>query len=82
MAEQLTVRLPGTLQQDPKRTARRMQRKPSEVGRLALRQFLHGPSPTAGVVRVADLIRSLESGVPDLAAGPRRYVLESLRRGR
>ena len=82
VTEQLTVRLPRTLHEDLKRTANRMQRKPSEVVRLALRQFLHGSSPTVGAARVADLIGSLESGVPDLAADHRRYVLESLGRGR
>ena len=35
MTEQLTVRLPRTLHEDLKRTASRMQRKPSEVVRLA-----------------------------------------------
>ena len=82
MTEQLTVRLPHTLHEDLKRTVSRMQRKPSEVVRLALRQFLHGPSPMLGAERVADLIGSLESGGPDLAADHRRYVLESLGRGR
>jgi hypothetical protein len=82
VTEQLTVRLPRTLHQDLKRAASRMQRKPSEVVRLALRQFLHGPSPTAGASTAADLIGSLESGVPGLAADHRRYVLESLGRGR
>ena len=82
VTEQLTVRLPRTLHQDLKRTASRMQRKPSEVVRFALRQFLHGPSPTFGAARVADVIGSLESGMPDLAADHRRDVLESLGRGR
>ena len=82
MTEQLIVRLPRTLHQDLKRAASRMQRKPSDVVRLALRQFLHGPSPMVGAATVDDLIGSLESGVSDLAADHRRYVLESLGRGR
>lgn len=82
MTEQLTVRLPRTLHQDLKRTANRMQRKPSEVVRLALRQFLHGSGRPTGPAGVADLLGSLESGVPDLAADHRRYVLESVERGR
>ena len=52
VTEQLTVRLPRTLHEDLKRTASRMQRKPSEVVRLALRQFLHGLSPTVGAAGV------------------------------
>jgi len=84
MQDQLTVRLPGDLSQALKAASRRMRRKPSEIVRLALREFL-GTSPrTKGrpADRVRSLIGSLESGVPDLAEKHRAYILESLRRGR
>jgi len=61
-----------------------MQRKRSEVVRLALRDFLR-VTPGARAVRsnrVRNLIGSLESGVPDLADRHRAYMVESLRRGR
>ena len=59
-----------------------MQRKSSEIVRLALREYLGGfsgsrPRPAD---RVRGLIGSLESGVPDLAEKHRAYIVESLRR--
>jgi Ribbon-helix-helix protein, copG family len=82
--DQLTVRLPEDLRRALRAASRRMQRKSSEIVRLALREFL-GVAPGARTVpadRVRNLIGSLESGVPDLAEKHRAYVIESLRRGR
>ena len=84
MQDQLTVRLPEDLSRALKAASRRMQRRSSEIVRLALREFL-GTSSGSGVRpadRVATLIGSLESGVPDLAEKHRAYIIESLRRGR
>jgi metal-responsive CopG/Arc/MetJ family transcriptional regulator len=84
MQDQLTVRLPEDLSRALKVASRRMQRKSSDIVRLALREFLgvsSGPE-TRLADRVQGLIGSLESGVPDLAAKHRDYILESLRRGR
>lgn len=67
-----------------KAASRQMQRKSSEIVRFALREFL-GAYPVSGgrpADRVQSLIGSLESGVPDLAAKHRAYIIESLRRGR
>jgi hypothetical protein len=84
MGTQLTVRLPHSLSRSLRAASRRMQRKSSELVRLALQQFL-GDGPNARVrpvERVRSLIGSLETGVPDLATRHRAYVLKSLRRGR
>jgi hypothetical protein len=84
MQDQLTVRLPEDLSRALRAASRRMQRKNSEIVRLALRQFLQSALPSG--IRPADRARSLvgtlESGVPDLAEEHRAYVIESLRRGR
>lgn len=84
MRDQLTVRLPADLSQALKAASRRMQRKSSEIVRLALREFLG--SSTGSKLRHGDrvqsLIGSLESGVPDLAEKHRAYITEALRRGR
>jgi hypothetical protein len=82
--DQLTVRLPDDLSKALKAASRRMQRKSSEIVRLALREFL-GVSSRSGkrpADRVQSLIGSLDSGVPNLAEKHRAYILESLRRGR
>ena len=84
MQDQLTVRLPEDLSRALKAASRRMQRKSSEIVRLALREFL-GTSSGSGACpadRVKGLIGSLESGVPDLAQRHRAHIIESLRRGR
>ena len=85
MQDQMTIRLPEDLSQALKAASRRMQRKSSEIVRLALRQYL-GASSSGSQTRAADRVRgligSLDSGVPDLAEKHRTYILESLRRGR
>ena len=84
MPTQLTVRLPDDLGRTLKSASRRMQRKPSEIVRLALQEFLGTTAGRPGrpADRVRRLIGSLESGIPDLARRHRAYVLESLKHGR
>lgn len=83
MNDQVTVRLPEDLSKALKTASRRMQRKSSEIVRLALREYL-GAVSNSGVRpadRVQSLIGSLESGVSDLAEKQRDRILASLRRG-
>jgi metal-responsive CopG/Arc/MetJ family transcriptional regulator len=84
MQEQLTIRLPPDLRRALRVASRRMQRKRSEIVRLALREYLGGASDskTRPADRVATLIGSLESGIPDLAEKHASYIVESIRRGR
>jgi hypothetical protein len=84
MDQPLCVRLPPELGRALRAAAQRMQRKPSEVVRMALREFLALPGPDAGrpVDRVRSLIGSLDSGVRDLGRKDRAAVLERVRRGR
>ena len=84
MEDQLTVRFPRDLSKALKAKAARMQRKPAEVVRMAVAEFLQiSDEPTESPAqRVKHLIGSLETGVPDLALRHREYVLKKLRRGR
>jgi Arc/MetJ-type ribon-helix-helix transcriptional regulator len=84
MDTQLTVRLPRELSAALKETAARMQRKPSEVVRMAVAEFLEiaDRPKERPAERVRDLIGSLQSGVPDLASRHREHLLSKLRRGR
>jgi hypothetical protein len=84
MAGQLTVRVPDDLHRALRIASRRMQRKSSEIVRLALQAYLGAPAGKRShpADRVRGLIGSLESKVPDLAERHRAYVLESLKRGR
>jgi metal-responsive CopG/Arc/MetJ family transcriptional regulator len=83
-SQQLVVRLPPDLAADLDRHVARTHRKRSEVLREALRTYL---GQSAAPVRthaenVAHLLGSLETRRPTLAENSRRYILESLRRGR
>jgi len=84
MQDQVTIRLPEDLNQALKAASRRMQRKSSEIVRLALRAYLGASSGsrTRAADRVRGLIGSLESGIPDLATRHRAHIIEALRRGR
>ena len=74
MPRELTVAL--------RQAAERMQRRPSDVVRIALRECLGTYQPGSRPAdRVRELIGSVDTGVADLAENHRAYVVESLRRG-
>jgi Ribbon-helix-helix protein, copG family len=83
VADQLTIRLSPELGRALRKASRRMQRKRSDIVRIALSAYLGAPSGNGRPVdAVRSLIGSLESGVPDLAEKHRTYIIQSLRRGR
>jgi hypothetical protein len=84
MEDQLTIRLPRALSEALKARAARMNRKPSEVVRMAVIEFLEVADEPAAppAERVKRLIGSVETGIPDLAVRHREYILKKLRRGR
>jgi len=84
MDEHLTVRIPPDLGRALRAAARQMQRKPSEVVRMALREYLAHPAPDGSrpVDRVRGLLGSLDSGIPELGRKGRAAMLESVKRGR
>jgi len=84
MEDQIPIRLSRELSKALKEKAARMQRKPSEVVRMAVKEFLEiSEQPEERPAeRARDLIGSLKSGVPDLAVRHREYLLKKLRRGR
>jgi Arc/MetJ-type ribon-helix-helix transcriptional regulator len=80
MARQITVRLTDEIDEALSRASRSLNRTPSEIVRSALQRFLaRTPTDPHPAERVADLIGSLDSGIPDLAERHREYILESLR---
>jgi len=84
MESQLTVRLPAELSEALERASRRSGRKASDLVRAALREYLQvsGAGGSRPADRVRGLIGSLESGIADLAEEHRRYIIESVARGR
>jgi len=83
-SHQLVVRVPAELAADLDRHAAQTRRRRSEILRDALRAYLGSASAPARThaENVAHLIGALETRRPALAENGRRYVLESLRRGR
>lgn len=82
MEHQLTLRLPVELATRLDRAAKRLQRKRSEVVRLALEQYLSVEVVSRPVERVRDLLGGIESGVPDLGQRHREYLMRRLKHGR
>jgi len=84
MEDQLTVRLPRKLSNALRARAAQMQRKPSEVVRIAVAEFLQLTDRPAEdrAGRVKHLMGSLDTGIPDLALRHREYILTKLRRAR
>lgn len=82
MEDQVTVRLPRELGEALRAASRRLDRKSSEVVRMALRAYLQTERiAEAPADRVRGLLGILESNEPDLAERHREMVLESLQRG-
>lgn len=84
MSDQLTIRLPENLSRALEAASVRLQRKKSDIVRLALCRFLdllpaEGDTPSA---RIQCLMGALETGVPDLAENHRAHILESLKHHR
>lgn len=83
MESQLTLRLPADLSGKLDRAAKRMNRKRSDVARLALTQFLDGGAPPGRAVdQVRDLLGSVQSGIPDLGTRHREHLIARAARGR
>ena len=82
MDSQLTLRLPGELNEKLERTAIRLKRKRSDVVRLALEQFLDSAPKIPPIERVRDLLGAVESGVPDLGQNHREHLIRRLRRAK
>jgi hypothetical protein len=84
MESQLTIRLPADLSGALARACRQSGRKASDIVRAALRDYLNAPSASgpSPAERVRGLIGSLDSDVPDLAEQHRKYIIESLTRGK
>ncbi len=78
---QLTVRLPAELAEQLDHAAKRLQRKRSEIVRMAVEQFLSSQIETRPIEQVRDLLGRIESGVPDLGQRHREYLMNRLRHG-
>ncbi len=83
MESQLTIRLPAVLHERLARAAKRSGLKRSDVARMAIQRYLdeaeHAARPRPYDL-VKDLIGSLHSGVGDIGARHREYLLARFRK--
>ncbi len=84
MDTQLTVRIPRQLRAALYRASQAAGLRNSDVVRRALQSYLALPDECdkRPAERVRDLIGCLDSGIPDLAENHRKYIIESLTRGK
>ena len=84
MDAQLTVRIPIHLREALDRASQAAGLRTSDLVRRALQSYLALPDERdkRPAERVRDLIGCLDSGIPDLAENHRKYIIESLIRGK
>jgi len=83
MEAQVSVRLPGALYERIGRAAKRLGLKRSDVVRLAVQRYLDDAEQAAHprpYDLVKDLVGSLRSGVGDIGARHREYLLARFRK--
>ena len=82
MKSQLTIRLPDDLEQDLSSLTKRLRLRRSDIVRMALEKFmteLKGGEEMKPYDRVAKLLGTLSSGIPDLGESHRKYLLTKLK---
>jgi metal-responsive CopG/Arc/MetJ family transcriptional regulator len=83
MKSQLTIRLPDDLEEDLTVLTKRLRLKRSDIVRMALEKFIgefKGDEETKPYDRVANILGTISSGIPDLGEAHRRYLLKKIKR--
>ena len=82
MKSQLTIRLPDDLEEDLSALTRKLRLKRSDIVRMALEKFI-GEFKRSGKTkpydRMASIIGTVSSGIPDLGAAHREYLLKKFK---
>jgi antitoxin component of RelBE/YafQ-DinJ toxin-antitoxin module len=81
MENQLTIRLPTDLTIKIRQKAKQLGLKRSDVVRMALNEFLEGPSENIPVYdRVKHLVGSVTTRIPDLGEKHREHLMRKLKK--
>jgi len=83
MKSQLTLRLPDDLEEDLAVLTKRLRLKRSDIVRMALEKFIAEfkvGEETKPYDRVASILGTISSGIPDLGEGHRKYLLKKIKR--
>jgi metal-responsive CopG/Arc/MetJ family transcriptional regulator len=79
MKSKVTIRLPDDLEDDLSALAKRLRLKRSDIVRIALRRFIKESKTVKETIpyeRVADIIGTVSSGIPDLGEAHRKHLLK------
>ena len=79
MKSQLTIRVPDDLERDLSSLTKKLKLKRSDIVRIALRRFIEEfktVKETIPYERVADIIGTVSTGIPDLGEAHRKYLLK------
>ncbi len=82
MKSQITIRLPEDLEEDLNEMSRKFRLKRSDIVRMALEKFARefkGAETERPYEKVADVIGTISSGLPDLGEAHRKYLLKRMR---
>lgn len=79
---QITIRLPDDLEEDLNIMSQRFRLRRSDIVRMALEKFareLKGEEERKPYDRVANIIGTISSGLPDLGEAHRKYLLKKMK---
>ncbi len=82
MKSQITIRLPEDLEEDLNVMSQRFRLKRSDIVRMALEKFVRefkGEKEGKPYDKVANIIGTISSGLPDLGTSHRKYLLKKIR---
>lgn len=82
MKSQITIRLPDDLEEDLNTMSQRFRLRRSDIIRMALEKFARefkGGEEGKPYDRVANMIGTISSGLPDLGEAHRRYLLKKIK---
>lgn len=82
MKSQITIRLPEDLEEDLKAMSQRFRLRRSDIVRMALEKFARefkGEEKGKPYDKVANMIGTISSGLPDLGEAHRKYLLKKIR---
>jgi len=83
MKSQLTLRLPDDLEEDLAALTKRLRLKRSDIVRMAIEKFIgefRGDEETKPYDRVANILGTISSGIPDLGEAHRKYLQKKIKR--
>ena len=83
MKSQLTIRLPDDLEEGLSALTRRLRLKRSDIVRIALQRFIEEFKTVKEAnpyERVANIIGTVSSGIPDLGEAHRRHLVKKIKR--